>query len=167
MIWCAEIDRICKNIPRKLLFIFKKKKRNSGYFKLKKKFNFFQSGKFSNFGNILSPQTRDCLNTIEITVFITFKTIPLIYFSLFYFVLVSSLTLGNYKSTQFLRYFFLFFYFDFFLSLRFQKHQQKHPIYNLSFFVSLFVSFFSSHVSLLLRLLTWHLGCFLLFSLSM
>ena len=135
--------KVTQKYPRETSFHIKKM--NSGFFKLKKNIKFLYKRNTFQFGKHFSPQTHYCLNNIEVIVFISFKIIPWTRLCLFYFRLVSSSTLGNNKSTQFLRSLFLV-RFHFFLPLRFQKQHQKHWTSHLSFFLS----FFSS----LLRLLS-------------
>ena len=109
------------------------------------------------FWNIFSPQIHDCLNNIEIRVFITFKIIPWTLFSLYYVFFNVFFDAGKLQIIQFCRSLFLYL-----LSFWFQRHQQKTPditTFVLSFFP--FCIYLSSHVSLLLQLLTCLLFRFL------
>ena len=132
---------------------------NSRFFKLRKLSNFFLRGTFSFLGNIFSPQTHDCLNNVEIIVFITFKIILWTPLLVLLFFLVSSLMLGNYKSISFFDLSFVFTFIPFFLK-NFKNTNQNTR--HLTFFLSFFL-FFSFQVSLLLQWLTWLLVGFFFF----
>ena len=151
--------KLPKNTPKKLLLIIKKKW-IWDFMNEKNYLISFLVEHFSTLGNIFSPQTHDCLNNIEIVVFITFKIIPWTHLSLSYFLLVSSLMLENYKSLNFL--FLLSFLLSFLSFFKISKASTKLQTFYFSFFISFFLSFFL----LVLKspfCYDWWLVCFLFF----
>ena len=116
-------------------FFLYKKKNNSGLFKLKKKSKFLSKRNIIQFGKYFSPRTQHCLNNIEIIVFITLKIIPRTCLFLFYFLLVSSSILRNYKS---LNFFDLSFFFAFISFFKISKTPTKTSAI-LPFFLSFFL----------------------------
>ena len=157
-----------KKIPKKIPF-FHIKRNEFRIFSTKRKIiKFLSKRNIFQYGKYFSPNIHDCLNNTEIILFITFRIIPWILLYLFYFLLVFSSTLGNSKSLNFFdfSFFFTFISFSFKISKTPTKTTDISPSFlSFFFFLSFFLSF--SQVSLLLRLLTWHLVWILFFCLSM